>query len=179
MQDQETAWGGGLSKGGCSHSRHAASDFIESLYSTGLAWIEFAPVLEGVFIEGIEGEAVADINVELHGQEIKVILGKSSLEGGSGGIATLGFFDHANGRGHSLTLVRVFHAVPLFQGDGAFHGIQIRTGHGALENRGRLHGCIVWSGRMKWGCWITRCVLFYGFDLLLEGQKMRCFVGKF
>jgi hypothetical protein len=110
------------------------------VYSTGLALITFQ-VFEGVFLEGKEGEAAA--SAEFNGAKVvvvKVIQSQGSFEGGSCGVATLGCFFHNAERRHSLTLVGAEHAIAreipfikhfthCFQGDGAAHGIQIRTGH--------------------------------------------------
>jgi hypothetical protein len=111
-------------------------------------------VFEGVFIERKEGEAVAEFKGR--GVIVKGVKRESSFEGSSCGVGTLGFlnhtfFNHTDGR-HALTLVGTKHCVArkfpfeaskLVQGDGAAHGIQIRTGHGALETTARRHSCIV------------------------------------
>jgi hypothetical protein len=117
-------------------------------------------VFKGVFIERKEGEAVAEFKGR--GVIVKGVKRESSFEGSSCGVGTLGFlnhtfFNHTDGR-HALTLVGTKHCVArkfpfeaskLVQGDGAAHGIQIRTGHGALETTARRHSCIV--GGSGWG----------------------------
>jgi hypothetical protein len=83
------------------HSRHDASDFMDSVYRRSAltarsAWSAWSAVFERVLIERKEGEAAIDDAVfKGRGVTVKGIERESSFEGSSGGFAMLVFFNCA------------------------------------------------------------------------------------
>jgi hypothetical protein len=81
------------------HSRHVASDFMDSVYRRSALTARSArgAVFEGVLIERKEGESAVEATVfKGRGVIVKGIECESSFEGSSCGVAMLGFFNHTD-----------------------------------------------------------------------------------